>query len=218
MLEPDWQPVIWALAVLTLLVGSVLAIVQTDVKRMLAYSSISHAGYILVGLQAASDRGIAGSLFYLLAYTFMVIGSLRHRHPGGPPGRRRPRPRRLQGPGPPAGRRSPCAFTVLLLAQAGVPFTTRLPGQVLRDRRRRREPARYALALIAMLAAVVAAFLYLRIIITMYSPAEDDDVATRLAVPFGAGLALVTAVAFTLIAGILPDRFIDFARAATLLF
>src|SRR5205823_5152026 len=71
----DWQPIVWILAVLSLLVGSVLAVVQTDVKRMLAYSSISHAGYILVGLQAASDRGIAGSLFYVLAYTFMVIGS-----------------------------------------------------------------------------------------------------------------------------------------------
>jgi NADH-quinone oxidoreductase subunit N len=71
----DWQPVVWVLAVLSLLVGSVLAVVQTDVKRMLAYSSIAHAGYVLVGLQAANSRGIAGSLFYLLAYTFMILGS-----------------------------------------------------------------------------------------------------------------------------------------------
>src|SRR5436190_8613330 len=71
----DWQPVIWALAVLTLVVGSVLAVVQDDVKRMLAYSSIAHAGYVLVGLEVATERGIAASLFYLLAYTFMVVGS-----------------------------------------------------------------------------------------------------------------------------------------------
>src|SRR5207248_10477616 len=71
----DWQPIVWALAVLSLLVGSVLAVVQTDVKRMLAYSSIAHAGYVLVGLQAATDGGVAGALFYLLAYTFMILGS-----------------------------------------------------------------------------------------------------------------------------------------------
>ncbi|HSK34955.1 MAG TPA: NADH-quinone oxidoreductase subunit N, partial [Propionicimonas sp.] len=61
----DWKPIVWVLAVLSMVVGSVLAVVQTDVKRMLAYSSISHAGFILIGLQAANDRGIAGSLFYL---------------------------------------------------------------------------------------------------------------------------------------------------------
>src|SRR5204862_7253115 len=71
----DWQPIVWALAVLSLLVGSVLAVVQTDVKRMLAYSSIAHAGYVLVGLEAATDRGVSGSLFYLLAYAFMIVGS-----------------------------------------------------------------------------------------------------------------------------------------------
>ena len=71
----DWRPIVWVLAVLSMVVGSVLAVVQTDVKRMLAYSSISHAGYVLIGLQAANDRGIAGSLFYLLAYTFLIAGS-----------------------------------------------------------------------------------------------------------------------------------------------
>ncbi|HEY2429565.1 MAG TPA: NADH-quinone oxidoreductase subunit N, partial [Acidimicrobiales bacterium] len=77
----NWRPLIWVLAVLTLVVGSVLAVVQTDVKRILAYSSISHAGYVLLGLQAATatgsitSNGLAGAAFYLLAYTFMVAGS-----------------------------------------------------------------------------------------------------------------------------------------------
>ncbi|HZD01248.1 MAG TPA: NADH-quinone oxidoreductase subunit NuoN [Actinomycetes bacterium] len=73
----DWRPVIVAVAVLTMLVGSVLAIVQTDLKRMLAYSSISHAGYLLIGLAAAPTHpeGISASMFYLLAYAFMVMGS-----------------------------------------------------------------------------------------------------------------------------------------------
>ena len=74
-LEVDWQPLVGTLAVITLLVGSVVAIVQSDIKRMLAYSSISHAGYILVGLQAATNQGVASSLFYLLTYSFMALGS-----------------------------------------------------------------------------------------------------------------------------------------------
>jgi NADH-quinone oxidoreductase subunit N len=73
----DWRPVIAGVAVVTMLGGSVLAIVQNDVKRMLAYSSISHAGYLLIGLAAAptNPEGIAASMFYLLAYAFMVMGS-----------------------------------------------------------------------------------------------------------------------------------------------
>ena len=84
----DWQPIVWVLAVLTLVVGSVLAVVQTDVKRMLAYSSISHAGYVLVGLQAANDRGIAGVA--LLPAGLHVHGDrqLRRRHHRRPAGRR----------------------------------------------------------------------------------------------------------------------------------
>src|SRR5690606_31959871 len=63
------------LAVASLVGGAALAIVQTDVKRLLAYSSISHAGFILVGVQAATERGIGASLFYLASYTFMAAGS-----------------------------------------------------------------------------------------------------------------------------------------------
>src|SRR3954453_22167190 len=74
-LRLEWKPVVWVIAVLTLLVGSILALLQSDIKRMLAYSSISHAGYVLIGLQAGSKLGVAGSLFYLIAYTFMVLGS-----------------------------------------------------------------------------------------------------------------------------------------------
>jgi proton-translocating NADH-quinone oxidoreductase chain N len=73
--QQDWRPYVYALAVATMLVGSVLAVVQTDVKRMLAYSSISHAGFILVGVQAGTADGTASALFYLAAYTFMVVGS-----------------------------------------------------------------------------------------------------------------------------------------------
>jgi len=218
VLRPDWKPLVWGLAVASLLVGSILAIVQTDVKRMLAYSSISHAGYILVGLQAANDRGIAGSLFYLLAYTFMVIGSFAIATLVGERGDDKHELESYRG----LAKRRPAValgFTVLLMAQAGVPFTSGFLAKfyVISAAVQSRS---YALALIAMLAAVVAAFLYLRIILTMYSGDEAAEGTTtgRLAIPFGAGLVLVSAVAFTLVAGILPQWFFDFARDATLLY
>ena len=219
VLRPDWKPLIWALAVASLLVGSILAVVQSDVKRMLAYSSISHAGYILVGLQAANDRGLAGSLFYLLAYTFLVMGSFAV---ATLVGRRGDAQHELDAYKGLARRRPALAlgFTVLLMAQAGVPFTSGFLAKfyVIAAAVDSRS---YAIALIAMLAAVVAAFFYLRIVITMYSAVDDEDESAtpaRLPVPFGAGLVVAAAVAFTLVAGIVPQPFFDFAKDATLLF
>src|SRR5579872_5332727 len=75
VLRTDWQPVVWVMAAVTLLLGAVVALAQRDIKRMLAYSSINHAGFILLGLQAATARGVEGALYYLFVYTFMVIGS-----------------------------------------------------------------------------------------------------------------------------------------------
>ena len=123
----DWRPAIWALAILTLLVGSIAALVQTDVKRMLAYSSISHAGYVLIGLEAGTRQGLRAALFYLLVYTFMAIGSfavvtvIARRD-------RRPLARRLPGPGdPPAVPRR--ALRLLPPRPGGHPADRRLHGQ-----------------------------------------------------------------------------------------
>ena len=74
-LRADWQPAVWVIAILTLVLGAAVALVQRDIKRMLAYSSINHAGFVLLGLQAASAQGVEGSLYYLFVYTFMVIGT-----------------------------------------------------------------------------------------------------------------------------------------------
>ncbi len=78
----DWQPVLWAVAIITMLAGSVLAITQTDVKRMLAYSSIAHAGFVLVGVLAFDKSGVSGTLFYLAAYGFIDDRGVRGRQPG----------------------------------------------------------------------------------------------------------------------------------------
>ncbi len=102
-LRGDWQPLIWALAAVTLLGGATVALAQRDVKRMLAYSSINHAGFVLIGLQAATTKGVAAGAYYVFAYAFMVLGSFAvvgvvggegrpPSRPGGLPGSRGPQP------------------------------------------------------------------------------------------------------------------------------
>jgi NADH-quinone oxidoreductase subunit N len=216
----DWQPIVWVLAVLSLLVGSILAVVQSDVKRMLAYSSIAHAGYVLVGFATATDRGVAGALFYLFAYAFMVIGSFAVVTVVAGKGDQNTGLDAFRGL---ASRRPVLAFvfTVLLLAQTGVPLTSGFLAKfyVISAAVEARS---YALAIIAMIAAVIAAFFYLRLIVIMYmaAPADEGEEAVPagpVPIAVGAGLALGIALSFTLVVGFLPSAVFDFARHATLL-
>jgi NADH-quinone oxidoreductase subunit N len=214
----DWQPYVFAIAVATLLVGAVLAVVQTDVKRMLAYSSINHAGFILLGVQAGTLDGVSGALFYLAAYTFMVVGSFGIVTLVARRGDERTSIEDYKG----LSRREPLlafVFTVFLLAQAGVPLTSGFFAKfyVLTAAI---DAHSWPLALIAMLSAVIAAFLYLRIVVTMYM-AEDEEEAPvaaargpRLPIPFGAGLALTLAFTATLVFGFLPSPLANTSRDA----
>jgi NADH-quinone oxidoreductase subunit N len=207
--QDDWAPFIFALSVLSLVVGAVLAVVQSDVKRMLAYSSISHAGFILLGVEAASREGVAGALFYLVAYTFMVAGSFGVVTVVAGRGDRRNNLSDYRG----LARSQPLlafCFTVLLLAQAGVPLTAGFFAKfyVLEAAI---EAGSWPLALIAMISAVIAAFLYLRIIVSMYMAGGDEAAVepaapARLRVPVTATIGLVAAVAFTLVVGVFPSR------------
>ena len=213
----DWQPVIYVLAVLTLVVGSTLAIVQTDVKRLLAYSSISHAGFVLVAVEQASQAGNSAALFYLASYTFMVAGSFGVISVLGRKGDGRHSLHDYAG----VSRREPLlAFllTVFLLAQAGVPFTS---GFVAKFEVLAAAVAggSWALALVAMLSAVISAFLYLKIVITMYGSDEDaveatDAPASRVWVPWGTKLALGLAFAFVVLVGIFPGPITNLAQHA----
>ncbi len=220
-LADQWRPVIWVLAVGSLVVGAFLAIAQDDVKRMLAYSSISQAGFILLGVEAGSSFGVSSALFYLLAYTFMVAGSFAVvAIVAGGGGRPRPADEgrvpqhRLSAFRGLSARRPTLAFgfTVLLLAQAGVPFTSGfvakfgvLGAAVGADS--------YALAIVAMLTAVVSAYMYLRIVLTMYLVAPDPG-APRVSIPAMAGAGLVVAVAVTIVLGVVPGPALSLARDA----
>ena len=143
------------LAVLTLVVGAVLAVVQTDVKRMMAYSSINHAGFILLGVQAATARGVSSSLFYLASYTFLVAGSFAVITVMGRRGDGHHQLSDYKG----LGRREPLlafAFTVFLLAQAGTPLTSGFLAKfyVINAAVQARS---FWLALVAMISAVISA-------------------------------------------------------------
>lgn len=211
----DWQPVIYVIAILTLVVGSVLAVVQTDVKRLLAYSSINHAGFILVALEQASPEGTSAALFYLVAYSFMVLGSFGV---VGLLSRRGDGHNSLSDYAGIASRQPYLAFalTVFLLAQAGVPFTVGFVAkfEVLMAAV---DGGSWPLALIAMVTAVIAAFLYLKIIVAMYSGTVSEKVAAlpRVLVPWGARLALVIAFVVVIGLGIAPGPVTNLAEHAT---
>jgi NADH-quinone oxidoreductase subunit N len=209
----DWRPIIFVLAVLSLAVGSVLAIVQSDVKRMLAYSSISHAGFILVGVEAATQAGVSAVLFYLATYTFLVAGSFAVVTLVDQKGDAAHELTDYRG----LGRSSPVlafTFTILLLAQAGVPLTSGffakfyvISASV--------EAESYWLAGLAMGAAVIAAFLYLRLIVTMWMSTDADGVAevgTRIRVPFATGLALAICFVVTVGVGIWPQPAVEWSE------
>jgi len=175
----DWQPILWALAILTLVTGAVLGLVQRDVKHMLAYSSINHAGFVLLGLQAASTAGIAGSLYYVFVYAFLVLGSFTVIAIVGGRGDRHHDLEAYRG----LGRRQPVlalCFAVLLLAQAGAPFTTGFLAKLYVVEAAVQAHS-YALAIVAMLSGAVAAAFYLRVVFLMYgtqvAPGGGGDVA-----------------------------------------
>ena len=230
-LRDDWRPAIWALAVLTLVVGSVLAIVQTDVKRMLAYSSINHAGYVLVGLQANNVDGVAGAQYYLFTYAFTVLGSFAvvsvvARRGDGSTSIEDYRGLYLRKP------LLAVAFTLLLAAQAGVPLTTGFLAKFSVIRAATTE-GDYSLGIIAMLVTAVAAFFYLRLIVTMYAAPEGVDAEhpdsagsvavltqarTGLKVMPATAAVIAVSVAMTVGAGLWAGPLLDFAKRATIFF
>ena len=213
----DWRPVIWVLAVASLVIGSTLAVAQTDVKRMLAFSSVSHAGFLLVGVEAAGHRagesdageGLASVLIYLGLYSVLVVGTFAvvavvARHAGGSTD---------IGSFAGLGRRRPVlalSLTVLLLAQAGVPLTSGFVAKwgVIQAAVAERS---YAIAIIAMVSAVIAAFLYLRIMVSAWLADPSD--ADAEPVPVMSGLAIGLAVAVTLVIGVYPDLLLDLTDA-----
>jgi NADH-quinone oxidoreductase subunit N len=211
-LHADWQPLLIAVAVLTMLVGSFFAVTQNDVKRMLAYSSVAHAGFLLVGVAAGNTAGLKGSLFYLLAYGFTTIGSFTVltlvRDPDGEAGN----VARWAG----LGRRAPVlagSFALFLLALAGIPLTSGFMAKfaVFSAAISAHESG---LVVVGLLTTVVTAFFYLRVVVLMFFTDPPED-APAIAVPgLATRVALGIAVAMTLVLGIVPQVALHLAGSA----
>ena len=223
----DWRPVVGAMALLSIVIGSFLAIKQTNIKRMLAYSSISHAGFILIGLHAAGSTdqevSVLGSrsvLFYLFAYTVMVGGSFGV---ATLVGRQGDGAHDLDDYAGLSSRKPLLAalLVVLMFAQAGIPFTSGFWAKfgVIEAAVRGEN---YVLAAATMVAAVVGAYLYLKVTVSMFltAPETDEDgvevqPGATISMPAPATLAIVAAVAATLLWGVLPDLGGDLLRQAS---
>jgi NADH-quinone oxidoreductase subunit N len=209
----DWRPVLIAVAVLTMVVGAVLAVTQTDIKRLLAYSSVANAGFILCGVAGLGPDGASSTMFYLAAYGFTTIGAfavvMLVRDAGG----EATHLARWAG----LGRRSPViagVFTLFLLAFAGIPLTSGFTSKF----------AVFAAALgggsvllvvVGVVASMVLAFPYLRVIVLMYlsEPAEDGPTVTVPGMFTSASLAL--GVFATVLLGVAPGPLLDLAARAS---
>ncbi|MFI5099273.1 MAG: NADH-quinone oxidoreductase subunit NuoN [Actinomycetes bacterium] len=209
----DWRPMMWIVCIATMVVGSLLAVTQTDVKRLLAYSSIAHAGFILVGVLAIGRAGISATLFYLVTYGFTTIGAFAVvtlvRDAGG----EATHLSRWAG----LGRRSPVVasvFALFLLALAGIPLTSGFTGKFAVFSAAAGAGAT-PLVIVGVLASAVAAFFYIRIIVLMFfsEPAADGPTVAIPSVFTTAAVAMGAAV--TVVLGIAPQPLLDLADRAS---
>jgi NADH-quinone oxidoreductase subunit N len=210
----DWAPVIWGLAAISVVLGSVLAIAQTNVKRMLAYSSIAHAGFILTGLTAAGATGIRAALFYLVAYSAMTIGAFGTVMLVSARGEDRERLSDYAG----LSRTEPFAaalMTLFLLSLAGIPPTAGFIAKV-NVFSAAIGAGYWELALIGVLASVAAAFFYLRVIVLMYMQEPADELVPDRPVGLAGPVLAVAAVA-TLALGVFPGLIVGVIREASVL-
>ena len=207
-----WAPIFAAIAVITMTVGNLAAINQTNVKRLLAYSSISHAGYILLGLVAGNERGINGIEVYLMVYTFMNLGAflvlvaLRRQKIIGD------EMDDISG----LMKKSPgyaVLMLIFLMSLAGIPPTAGFLGKyyifwsLI-------EAHQYGLAVIATLYAAIAIYYYFRIVKSMFvSEVHDKE---PMATSFGMRVALVVSGLMTLAIGLYPEPFLNLARHSVL--
>jgi len=212
----EWRGVLWTVAVVSMVIGAVLGLTQTDVKRMIAYSSVAHAGFLLVGAIAITPSGLSATLFYLLAYGFTTLaafgaislvrdadGEATHLSQWAGLAKRSPL---LAG-----------VFTFLLLALAGIPLTSGFVGKFvvfaagLAD-------GMAPLVVIALVASAVAAFFYLRVIVLMYFSEPVADGPT-VSVPGAFTTAAITlGVLVTLLLGVVPAFALDWAGGGAFAF
>jgi len=211
----DWRPMMYVIAALTMIVGTLFALTQTDIKRMLAYSSIAQAGFMLVGVIATNQAGLSGTMVYLVAYGIATIGAFAIvtlvRDSTGEASHL------SQWAG--LGRKAPIvasAFALFLLAFAGIPLTSGFTGKFAVFTAGIAGGAT-PVVIIGLIASAVAAFFYIRVIVLMFfnEPSSDDSVS--VVVPSGfTTLAITISVGLTLVIGLVPQLILNLANQAGL--
>jgi NADH-quinone oxidoreductase subunit N len=208
-----WLPVVWAVALATMFVGNLAALKQTNIKRMLAYSSIAHAGYVLVAIAANSGTGSAAAMFYLAAYAFTNIGAFTIVAHFARKGEKYVAIEDLAG----LSQKQPALaamLTIFLLSLIGVPLTGGFFGKFYIFKAAL-DSNLYWLTVLGLLNSAIAAYYYLRILVVMYmkEPGESTDnipVASPLL-----QVAIFGSAIMTLVLGILPGWVLDAAIRAT---
>jgi proton-translocating NADH-quinone oxidoreductase chain N len=208
----DWRPALWVIAIATMVAGAIIAITQTDVKRLLAYSSIAHAGFVLTAVIAVSTEGLGGALFYLVSYGLTTVGAFAVitmvRDAGGEAGHLS----RWAG----LGRRSPLVagiFALFLLAFAGIPLTSGFTGKfaVFQAAVAAGETP---LVIVGVLASAIAAFFYVRVIVLMFFSDPVPDGPEVVVPSLFTGTAVAVGVIATVLLGIVPQPVLDLANHA----
>ncbi len=210
-----WQMLVWVSALLSMTIGNFAALLQSNIKRLLAYSSIAHAGYVLVALASRSETGTAAAMFYLAAYAFMNIGAFAVVSHLSGKGERYVNVDDFAG----LGQQQPLTaamLTVFLLSLIGVPLTGGFFGKFYIFKAAL-DSHLYWLTVLGLLNSAVAAYYYLRILVVMYM--HEPSEATNQVEPLSAGLraALILPALGTLVLGIFPNWVLDFAGKSSTL-
>lgn len=210
----EWQKIICILAILTMTIGNVIAIAQTNIKRMLAYSSIAHAGYLLIALVSANDMGVSGTLFYMLAYTFMNIGAFAIVIVLSRKGDEFIQINDYAG----LGFKHPLlalAMTLFMFSMAGVPPTAGFVGKFYIFSAAIKS-GYIGLAVIGVINSVISVYYYLRITVIMYMKEPTREFAPLTISPLIVA-AIAISVIGTLHLGIFPSKVMEIAQQATLM-
>jgi NADH-quinone oxidoreductase subunit N len=211
-LRAEWRPLIIGVAVVTMVVGSVLAVVQEDLKRLLAYSSIAHAGFVLVGVIAANDRGVSGSLFYLATYGVTVLGGFAIVAVLADREERRVTISDYRGLFDDHPLMA-AALALFLLSLAGVPLTSGFVGKLVVFGAA--VEAGYGwVVVVGVLASAIAAFFYLKVIVAMFMHEREGEAIASSRSPLGLGVIGLAALA-TIFFGLLWTPLIEVASDAT---
>jgi len=208
-IAPRWEPIFWVVALATMVVGNFAALTQTNVKRLLAYSSIAHAGYVMVAVTAHNLVGIQAVMFYLASYAFMNVGAFAVVTHFARKGEKFLNVEDMAG----LGVRRPglaALLTIFLLSMIGVPLTGGFFGKFYVFKAAL-DANLVWLTVLGLLNSAVAAYYYLRIIVVMYM--HEPTETTEGLEPLGAGMtvALLVSAGVTLFLGIFPGFVLDFA-------